>query len=256
MNQSVQAVIDRSTDDIVDVLANYIDLKRSGTGYKACCPFHDEKTPSLSISEQKGIWKCFGCGDGGSAIDFVMKMEGLEFMEAVKKLADQFHITIHKSNKPAEKPSGNRDALVPGLFDQKSEIRKQKKVFVHLSLHKVIQPERPEPAHLYWQAPIIELQAKSLSKYTDHTVLLLDNIPISTLHKSINSLLSESIHVFVLKEGKELSWHDYIMSFELDSPEIRKLIVESISKIPDRILRSIFSTDFTNKFESLTLKNQ
>ena len=65
----------RSRLDIVDVVSRYVVLKKSGSNYMGCCPFHNEKTPSFFVSSQKGIFKCFGCGEGGDAISFLMKIQ-------------------------------------------------------------------------------------------------------------------------------------------------------------------------------------
>lgn len=73
--------------DIVDLVNRYVPLKRKGANYWACCPFHHEKTPSFSVSQDKQFFKCFGCGEGGSAIHFLMKIENLPYIEAVRKLA-------------------------------------------------------------------------------------------------------------------------------------------------------------------------
>ena len=80
--------------DIVDLVSQYLVLKKSGANYKAPCPFHNEKTPSFMISADKQIYKCFGCGEGGDIFSFVMKMEGLEFVEALKMLADRAGIAL------------------------------------------------------------------------------------------------------------------------------------------------------------------
>jgi len=80
--------------DIVDVIGNYIELKKSGANFKANCPFHSEKTPSFVVSPQKQIFHCFGCGAGGDAIKFVMEIEKLTYQEAVEKLASIYNITL------------------------------------------------------------------------------------------------------------------------------------------------------------------
>ncbi|HOH89814.1 MAG TPA: CHC2 zinc finger domain-containing protein, partial [Bacillota bacterium] len=69
-------------NDIVDVISEYMTLKRSGSNYMALCPFHSEKTPSFSVSPSKQIFNCFGCGFGGNVITFIQKIERIEFVEA------------------------------------------------------------------------------------------------------------------------------------------------------------------------------
>lgn len=84
----------RERVDIVDLIGSYVDLKRSGSSYMGLCPFHSEKTPSFSVSPSKKIFKCFGCGEGGDVITFIMKRENLGFREAVEFLADKYNITL------------------------------------------------------------------------------------------------------------------------------------------------------------------
>ncbi|MAO71495.1 MAG: DNA primase [Flavobacteriales bacterium] len=80
---------------IEEVITDYLpDLKKRGTNYWACCPFHNEKTPSFSVSPTKGIYKCFGCGAGGNAVNFVMEIGSLSYPEALKELALKYNIEI------------------------------------------------------------------------------------------------------------------------------------------------------------------
>ncbi len=86
-NNIIEAIKDRI--DIVEFIRQYVpSLKRAGKTYKACCPFHKEKTPSFTCSSEKGLFYCFGCQEGGDIFGFLMKMEGLSFNEALEKLAD------------------------------------------------------------------------------------------------------------------------------------------------------------------------
>ncbi|WP_195237554.1 DNA primase [Romboutsia sp. 1001285H_161024_C4] len=85
----------KSRCDIVSTISQYIELKSSGINYKGLCPFHGEKTPSFYVNESKQIYKCFGCGEGGDVINFVMKMENLDFIDAVKVLAQKYGIEIN-----------------------------------------------------------------------------------------------------------------------------------------------------------------
>ena len=84
--------------NIVDVIGKEVKLKREGANYSGLCPFHGEKTPSFKVSEQKQFFKCFGCGESGDVIAFVMKYYHLDFMEAVKKLADEYSISIDEGS--------------------------------------------------------------------------------------------------------------------------------------------------------------
>ena len=96
--------------DLADLIASYgIQVRTAGASKKACCPFHHEKTPSFNINENKGYYHCFGCGESGDAIKFVQKMDGLTFVEAVKKLAEQCGIKIEEREDPT---AGKRKRLL------------------------------------------------------------------------------------------------------------------------------------------------
>ena len=91
--ETIQQVIE--ANDIVDVITGYVpDLKRAGTSFKACCPFHVERTPSFNVTPSRQFFKCFGCGEAGNVLGFVMKMENLPFPDAVRKLASRVNIPI------------------------------------------------------------------------------------------------------------------------------------------------------------------
>jgi len=99
-----QSTIDRIRDqsDIVDIISEEVSLKRKGVNYFGRCPFHDEKTPSFSVSPSKQIYHCFGCGNGGNVFTFLMEFQKFNFYEAVKSLANRYNITI-------ETTQGNSD---------------------------------------------------------------------------------------------------------------------------------------------------
>lgn len=84
--------------DVVDVISQYIDLKKSGANFKACCPFHGEDTPSFVVSPAKQIYHCFGCGVGGDSIKFLMEYEKLSYPEAIEKLASSYNFTLEYEN--------------------------------------------------------------------------------------------------------------------------------------------------------------
>lgn len=87
---------------IEDVVGDFVTLKRAGSGLVACCPFHNEKTPSFHVTPAKGIFKCFGCGKGGDAVSFLMEHEHLSYPEALRYLAKKYHIEIVEEELTAE----------------------------------------------------------------------------------------------------------------------------------------------------------
>src|SRR5665647_1163395 len=90
----VKEAIDRINDEIVEVISHFIELKQHGRNYQGCCPFHNEKTPSFSVSPAKGIYKCFGCGKGGDSINFVMEHEKVEFLDALKIASRKLNLQV------------------------------------------------------------------------------------------------------------------------------------------------------------------
>ena len=103
------ATIDRifAAADIVDVISDYVTLKRKGTNYQACCPFHNEKTPSFVVSPAKGVFKCFGCGKGGNAVTFVMQHENVSYPEALKMVAKKYGIEVQEKELTPEEQQRN-----------------------------------------------------------------------------------------------------------------------------------------------------
>ena len=109
-------MIDRETVDriyaaanIVDIIGDFVTLKRKGVNYTACCPFHNEKTPSFIVSPAKGVYKCFGCGKGGNAVNFLMEHESLSYPEALKMVAKRYNIEIHEREQTEEDIRRNND---------------------------------------------------------------------------------------------------------------------------------------------------
>ena len=93
-----QSTIDRIIDaaNIVDVVSDYVTLRRAGASYKGLCPFHDDKTPSFSVSPARGVCKCFSCGKGGNSVHFIMEMEQMNYVEALKHLAKKYGIQVEE----------------------------------------------------------------------------------------------------------------------------------------------------------------
>ena len=118
-----QATVDRIIDaaNILDVVSDFVTLRKRGVNYIGLCPFHDEKTPSFSVSPSKGICKCFSCGKGGSAVHFIMEHEQLSYYEALKYLAKKYNIEIKErelTDEEKQMQSDRESMLIVNSFAQ------------------------------------------------------------------------------------------------------------------------------------------
>lgn len=134
----------------------------------ACCPFHNEKTPSFSINPSKGFYHCFGCGESGDAIKFVMKYEGLEFMDAVRKLADQCGVKIEEREDPE---AGRRKRLL-ALMAELAQ-------FYHRCLGRMKEAELTSREGVDTIKQVAKLQRSSLWKTQFAAMILSELIPLS-----------------------------------------------------------------------------
>ena len=126
-----------SQNDIVDVISEYVALKKSGRNFMGLCPFHREKTPSFSVSMDKQIFKCFGCSEGGNVISFIMKIENLDFWDSVEFLAERAHIDLSRyevrtfSSKKAEEKQNQKEILF--------NINKEAGLYYHNNLMQILE---------------------------------------------------------------------------------------------------------------------
>ena len=119
----------KNNNDIVDVVSQYVALKRSGRNYFGLCPFHNEKSPSFAVSPDKQIFHCFGCGVGGNVIHFISKIEGLNFRESIELLAEKANIILPKLDSVG-------DNKTQELKDKIYQINKETAYFYHENLYK------------------------------------------------------------------------------------------------------------------------
>ena len=100
LNDNIQKVIDSS--DIVQIISEYIPLEKKGNDFKGLCPFHNDNNPSLSVSPNKKVFKCFSCNTAGNVIQFVQKIENISFVEALKKVALKSGLSLNIKENPQE----------------------------------------------------------------------------------------------------------------------------------------------------------
>ncbi|MEE0126792.1 MAG: DNA primase [Clostridia bacterium] len=119
----------KNNNDIVDVISQYVHLKRSGRNYFGLCPFHNEKSPSFAVSPDKQIFHCFGCGVGGNVIHFISKIEGINFRESIELLAERANIVLPKLENVG-------DNKTQELKEKIYQINKETAYFYHENLYK------------------------------------------------------------------------------------------------------------------------
>lgn len=126
-----QSVIEeiRTKTNIVEVVGQYVQLKKSGKNYSGLCPFHEEKTPSFSVAEDKQIFHCFGCGRGGNVFGFIQEIEGVSFPEAVVKIAELENIPVDEQYREVEVVENSQARQLIGLHEKAAD------VFHHMLIH-------------------------------------------------------------------------------------------------------------------------
>lgn len=125
----------RDRADLVEVVDDYVKLKRSGGSWKGLCPFHDENTPSFNVTPELGIYKCFGCGASGDVFNFMMEMEGVGFVEAMRTLADRFGVTLPEEE---EEEYSEAQTLREGIY----HALKYAGVYYHSQLNETDEAEK------------------------------------------------------------------------------------------------------------------
>ena len=125
-----EEIVERIKDniDIVDLISDYVQLKKTGANYIGLCPFHNEKTPSFTVSDVKNIFHCFGCGEGGDGVSFIMKRENLDYPQALRFLAEKMNIEI------VERQVDDKKNLIR---DKTYEINREAALFYYNNLSKI-----------------------------------------------------------------------------------------------------------------------
>jgi DNA primase len=166
----------RSRVNIVDLVSEHVALRKAGRNWKGLCPFHGEKTPSFTVNEEKQIFHCFGCGEGGDVFSFVMKRENVEFKEALSLLARRAGVELKDSGRGGV-PSGERDALRAMLVEARAFYIAQLDTAAHCREYLAKRAIAEETAREFglgfapdsWQALTGRLKAKG---FADRLVLI------------------------------------------------------------------------------------
>src|SRR5690606_23870484 len=118
-NQIQEEVIEdiKKANDIVDIVGEYIQLKKQGKNFFGLCPFHGENTPSFSVTQEKQIFHCFGCGKGGNVVTFLMEIENFSFVEAIKFLANRSNIPIPEFRNESDSAYSEENETILSAYD-------------------------------------------------------------------------------------------------------------------------------------------
>ncbi|HPP38518.1 MAG TPA: DNA primase, partial [Thermosynergistes sp.] len=151
--------------DIVDLVGDYVQLRKVGRNYRALCPFHTEKTPSFYVSPERQTYHCFGCGKGGDAFTFLMEIEGVSFPQALERLAKRAGVTLSKSARP--KAEGDLSEVIElalkfyrdALHSPSGEVARS-----YLK-HRELPPEVWETFELGWAPPSWDYLWQSLQRH-------------------------------------------------------------------------------------------
>lgn len=142
LNSPVEEIKQRL--DIVDVISEYLALKRAGGNYRALCPFHNEKTPSFMVSQEKQIYHCFGCDKGGDMFQFIQEMEGVEFPEALMILAKKANVTLTKRNPEMENKKTRMLDLIREACEYYEDALEESQIALKYLEQRKVRPETRE----------------------------------------------------------------------------------------------------------------
>lgn len=172
-NEIISEIIDKA--NITDIVSSYVNLKRNGRDAVGLCPFHNEKTPSFHVSEEKQVYHCFGCGAGGSVVSFVMNIENLTFIDAVKTLGDRVGVRVPEDENYDDKHAKFRERLLEvnreaGKFFYKCLVSEQGGVALNYLLSRGLSKETIVKFGLGyapdgWDNLLKHLKAKGFSEY-------------------------------------------------------------------------------------------
>lgn len=238
---TIEQIKQAANDDIVSIVEGYVKLKRAGSSHKGLCPFHDENTPSFSVSEPKRIYHCFGCGEGGDAVDFLMKMEGLDFIEALRELADRLRIPINEeSRSPAENYTPPNE-IIPGIKDAKRHIRKAELArlcFNKKDRNRLVEQGKKNAIYLPAYRPA---QAEMIAKYTDQVVIYPKGLNKRKFFKALEITHRQNLSIILAKnaDSTEYHWIQFVAHHFGRSEPVRKACIKIISAIPQELNREL-----------------
>lgn len=266
----IQQIRQEANTDIVDIISPYVPLKKQGRDFKGVCPFHADTKPSMSVSESRGMYKCFVCGEGGDALDFLIKHTHKEFLEVVRDLANRYHIDLEETRHKVEYKTENyipTEELLPGIGDMKARIRQAGYVILFFREEDLASfTDSEKEPWLLVSHPLNSRQVNFLKRITKNAVFRVQGgKEWSELFDSIRGCIQEGIAVSILTDdcapttekdpfSKELKidlddWLSYVINHFPATEEVRRQIVRTIASIEENLLRSIYKKEFFTQWD-------
>lgn len=222
---TIQHIRETSKEHIVDLIGEHVALKKSGKDFKGKCPFHGDTSPSMSVSEQRGMFKCFVCDEGGDPVHFLIEHTGKSYIEVIKELASRFHIPIEtEQRKPGSVPFVPKEELIPGLKAMKPRIRKEGYVILFFSdQERDAFVDLDVVPWLQLQHPVNREQARIIGKLTEFILFRTDSKTM------LNPVCLQSVAAFLTK-GTTGIW---FLKDDCKPEMIRDAYTKSIQSFPD-----------------------
>jgi DNA primase len=189
----------KQTADIVEVVGDFVSLKKKGANYSACCPFHNEKSPSFNVNPVRQIFKCFGCGAAGDAIKFVMDIDGVGYGEALRYLANKYQIEIQ------EEEVTDEEALRQNTRDSLYIILNFAKNFYQQQLHETDEGQSVGISYFRERGFTSDIQKKFELGYSTDTW---DALTKEALQKGYTADILSKAGLLIHKEGAQTAGYD------------------------------------------------
>jgi len=267
---TLQEIRDRAADDIIELVRDHADvkLKRSGSYMMGKCPFHDEKTPSFSVTPSKGMYKCFGCGVSGDAIKFLEEINGWDFTETIEHLADRYGLSLDPKAKQQRAAYHERlESLLPGITEAKADIRRHEKVVLCFNSSQF------KKAGSHFKAPVLYLdeprisrqQMQILMKYAGYLsfILICKGLTEKQLFKASYTILttplkhnraemigSNSLKITDSVDTNPIHWTDFIIKHFNRTESVKKACIKLLARIPNSITAKVYQQRFAESWIS------
>lgn len=247
---TINQIKEAANDDIVGIVEDYVKLKRAGHSYKGLCPFHEENTPSFSVTERKGMYKCFGCGEGGDAVDFLMKMEGYDFIECIRKLADRLGILIDEIENPRSKKKNHtpQRAVIPGIKEAKRHLRKSGEARLCFSKKDAAELQKQGKKNAVYLPAYRPAQVELLARYIEDAIIYPRGLNRRKFFIALKITARQNIGMKIAKHAGDqpVHWVQAIADHYGRTKKYRKKCLRIVAAYENAIKRAVETQRFTD----------